>query len=121
MTLPGGVSDAHDGRTVRTLTDMVEFGALAADLTARGRSAYDADIQLRLAGEAILHKLGEAAARLPDRLTVDNPDISFRAAKAMRNVIAHDYDRIDHDVVWVTLARDVPDLTRRIEALLSES
>jgi uncharacterized protein with HEPN domain len=112
------IAARYGAKAGRTLRDMIDFGEMAADLVRRGRGAYDADILLRLAGEAIAHKFGEAAARLPDDLKSDNPQIPFRPVTSMRNLIAHDYNRIDHEVLWTTLSIDVPVLIEQIGTLL---
>jgi len=38
---------------------------MAANLTSVGSERYNEDINLRLAGEAICHRMGEAAAHRP--------------------------------------------------------
>ena len=43
--------------------------------------------------------IGEAAGRLSQRLVAQRPDLPLAKARAMRNVIAHDYDDIDHKLV----------------------
>jgi hypothetical protein len=58
----------RDGdRTARTLRDLVAFSDMAERLVARGRPAYDSDEHVRLAAEAVLHKIGEAVAGCPMR------------------------------------------------------
>jgi uncharacterized protein with HEPN domain len=47
-----------------------------------------------------------------------HPEIPFRAAKGMRNISSHDYDRVDADVVWVALESDVPRFAAMVAALL---
>ncbi|MFZ5869789.1 MAG: DUF86 domain-containing protein [Actinomycetota bacterium] len=101
--------------------DIVEFGQLADDLVKRGRSAFDGDIQLQLAGEAILHRIGEAVSRLPEQLVSDHPQIPFRQAKATRNLIAHQYHQVNPAVLWRTLEVSVPDLASRVAGLLATS
>ena len=54
--------------------------------------------------------VGEAAGRLSQRLVAQRPDLPLAKARAMRNFIAHDYDDIDHKLVWDTIAASVPDL-----------
>lgn len=106
-------SRAHDAfdRTAKTLDDILRFGRIAADLVARGREAYDADEVHRLAAEAILHKVGEAIARLARddaEFVAAHPEVSWRLMKAMRNRIAHDYDVVDYDLVWNALQSRLP-------------
>lgn len=114
------IADVYGSRAERALRDLVEFGGLAAELVRRGKSAYDDDRQLQLAGEAIVSRLGEAAARLPEELVIDHPDIPFRTVKAMRNLIAHAYQRVDPQVVWATLVAAIPNFIAQVGALLGE-
>lgn len=107
-------------RTVRTLTDLVSFCEIAARIVARGREAYTSDETLRLAAEAILHKIGEAVARLPGELVQTHPEVPWRAMKATRNVVAHDYDQVDHTIIWRALADRLPKEARAIRAILAE-
>jgi uncharacterized protein with HEPN domain len=39
---------------------------------------------------------------------------------AFRNVLAHGYDLVDHQLVWSTIEHQVPDLLRDIEKLLAQ-
>ena len=108
-------------RTRRTLEDFLEFAHAATRLVARGRASYDGDEMLRLAAEALLHRLGEVVARLdrddPD-LVASHPEVNWRAMKGMRNLIAHNYGAIDDEIVWTTLERDVPREAAHIQRIL---
>ncbi|MGI8576743.1 MAG: HepT-like ribonuclease domain-containing protein [Nocardioidaceae bacterium] len=86
------------------MNDLLAFTTIAGRLVARGRQAYDADEALRLAAEAVLHKIGEAVARLPDEFIDAHPDVLWRAMKAARNVVAHQYEQIDYNIIWNALA-----------------
>lgn len=107
-------------RTRKALEDLVRFAASARALIQRGKSEYDADETLRLAAEAIASRIGEAVVRLDPSLVSDHPEIPFREARDMRNLVAHHYDRIDADIVWETLRHDLPAFARQVEALLSD-
>lgn len=115
-------ADAFD-RTRRTLEDFLQFAHAATRLVARGRASYNGDEMLRLAAEALLHRIGEVVARL-DRddpeLMASHPEVNWRAMKGMRNVIAHNYGAIDDAIVWTTLERDVPREAAHIERILTE-
>ncbi len=117
----GGRTSAAYGEAVRnTLRDLLDFGAMAQRLVARGKDAYDHEETLRLAGEAILHRIGEAVARLPATFTVDHPAVEWRTMKATRIVVAHRYGRIDHEMLWSGLAGRLPETTRYVQGLLDE-
>jgi len=100
------VNDAE--RVRRTLTDFLEFAELAARLVERGRPAFEGDEMLPLAAESVLHKIGEAIARLPEEFTAEHPDVRWRAIKGMRNKIAHDYRAVDHGLIWNALEKRLP-------------
>jgi uncharacterized protein with HEPN domain len=38
----------------------------------------------------------------------------------MRNIVVHDYFGVDTDEVWAAVERDLPDLKRKIQAILRE-
>ena len=46
-------------------------------------------------------------------------DIPFSIAYEMRNVLAHGYFKVDLEVVWKTIERDLPELEVMIEELLN--
>lgn len=113
--------DVIDERTRRTLSDFVEFSDTGARLVARGRAAYDADEMLRLAAEAILHRLGEAVARLDDDFTERHAQVRWRPIKGMRNLLAHEYGAVDHHIVWNTLEYDLPLDAAAVQRILNGS
>lgn len=118
MTEPGDTPELSP-RVIRTLQDLLAFGDMAERLVARGRSEYDSDETLRLAAEAILHKIGEAVARLPTDFVETHPEVSWRAMKGARNVVAHQYEQVDYQIVWNALARRLPDEINLIRPILS--
>lgn len=99
----------------RAVADLLAFCDQAARLVQRGRSAYQADEMLRLASEAITSRVGEAAGRLSPTFRDRHPEIPWRAIKGMRNVVTHEYGRIDHVLLWNTLTTDLPRLAQRLQ------
>ncbi len=62
--------------------------------------------------------IGEAAGKLSGHLQARHPDLPVSEAKAMRNVIAHDYDSVDYDLVWTTISTSVPRFATALTAIL---
>ncbi|MDE5717699.1 MAG: DUF86 domain-containing protein, partial [Lachnospiraceae bacterium] len=63
-------------------------------------------------------QIGELVGRLSDEFLEENEQIPWRAIKGMRNLHAHDYERVDLDIVWNTLTEDIPDLLSRLRKIL---
>lgn len=96
------------------LDDIEDAAEAAAELVRRGRSAWDEDRLLRLAGEAVIGRLADAADRLPDGVKTALPEIPWDDVRDIRILVAHIYHRIDYDALWETLCTDVPDLLERL-------
>lgn len=87
---------------------------------ARGRTAYDSDEMLHYAAESIMHKVGEAVARLPDEFTAQHPGVRWRPMKGMRNRIAHQYEAVDYVMIWNALERRLPEDVEAVRSILED-
>ena len=93
----------------RLLSDFVDTALEAKELiVSAGRETFLADRTRQLAAEAIMNRLGEIVARLPDDVVARHPEVPWRAIRGMRNVVAHRYHLIDYEIVWTALARRLP-------------
>lgn len=98
------------------LDDIDDAADAAAELIGRGRGAWDDDRLLRLAGEAVIGRIADAANRLPDSVKELIPDVPWDDIRGIRILVDHIYHRIDYDELWETLNRDVPRLRERLRA-----
>jgi uncharacterized protein with HEPN domain len=101
------------------LADLAEAADAAAELVRLGKERWDTERPLRLAGEAVIGRLGDIATKLPDEVIKATPEIPWREVKGMRIIAAHAYHRIDYEEVWgevwVTLRDDVPRMDQAIK------
>ena len=63
--------------------------------------------------------IGEAASRLSPEARQQFPDIPWKLATAMRNILVHDYDDVNLHVVWNTAQNDLPTLIASLETYLA--
>jgi len=67
---------------------------------------FISDVELQDAVVRRMEIIGEAVKRLPDSLRDKHPDIAWKEAAGMRDVLIHAYDTVDPSIVWRT-AKDV--------------
>lgn len=82
--------------------------------------SYKTDISFQYACNMCIIQIGELVTRLSAEGLEKYPDIPWHAIKAMRNLHAHDYDRVDLMIVWHTLREDIPALKNHLLEILSE-
>lgn len=97
-------------RLDKTLADLADLLAEADELVERAGSweGYTSDSMLMLAGEAIVVRLGEVVKRLPTTFLAAHPDVPWKSMVGTRTIVAHEYDRVDHRIIWTGLSEGLP-------------
>ena len=70
---------------------------------------------------AILYQItiiGEATKRLSQEVRQQHPEIPWREMAGMRDVIVHEYDQLDFDVVWDVVENKSSELLVLLDSLL---
>jgi uncharacterized protein with HEPN domain len=65
--------------------------------------------------------IGEATKNLSSQLRDANPAIPWRQIAGMRDVLIHDYLKVNLSRVWRTVITDLPPLQETVARLLSHS
>lgn len=71
--------------------------------------------------DAVIRRLeiiGEATKRISDDLRNLHSDVPWRRISGLRDVLIHDYMRVDLQAVWEVTQRDIPELERSIRTIL---
>ncbi|MCL2315916.1 MAG: DUF86 domain-containing protein [Actinomycetia bacterium] len=109
----------HEDRIERWLGDLRTFASQAAFITSQGRDRYLEDspdgMVLRAAGERILIRVATVAERLPAEFRDSHPGVEWVKIIRMRNLVAHQYERVNDDLLWVTLSTDIPALIVQVD------
>lgn len=113
-------------RDALALIDYLEHIQLAIDRIQRysagiGRAEFLANEEKQDAVIRNLEVIGEAAGNIQRHFPTfaqQYPDFPLKAAYGTRNALAHGYFKVDLDIVWRTLARDLPMLRSQVERVL---
>lgn len=62
--------------------------------------------------------IGEAAHRVSEIYMADHPEVPWRKIIGQRNILAHEYGQIDHELLYKTVLEDIPALIKQLNALL---
>lgn len=92
------------------------------DAIAAIRAYAVGDRRADLVLHAVLHNIvviGEAAGRMTEETQALAPEVPWREVIAMRNIVAHEYFRVDHAIVWQMVDRHLDGLESAVDRLLA--
>jgi uncharacterized protein with HEPN domain len=81
---------------------------------------YKTDISFQYSCNMCIIQIGELVSRLSDEFIESHAQVPWHAIKGMRNLHAHDYERVDLEIVWNTLNEDIPDLLNKLDLIMNE-
>lgn len=55
-------------------------------------------------------QIGELIGKLSEEFRSDHPDIPWHKIRGMRNFVAHEYGKLDQEIVWFTATKSIPEL-----------
>jgi uncharacterized protein with HEPN domain len=74
---------------------------------------------IRTAERAILI-IAEAAKVLPIELTRRYPEIEWHAIRGMSNILRHEYERVESQVLWRVIKENLPKLAPVVEQMIHD-
>lgn len=102
------------------LIDILEaIGRIEAE-RAKGKAVFDSDCLLQVWMVHHLMIIGEAVRSIDPATKQKYPSVSWRQIAGMRNVLVHDYFRINHEIVWTTVENDIPRLKEQLQQILQQ-
>lgn len=106
-------------RTPAHVADMMEFARELLGLV-RGKplAEFLADRVLCLAVEKLFINLGEAAKRIDPAQTARIPSVPWARVIGLRNILAHGYEQIEHEVLYKAVVDDLPALAAALDQWL---
>lgn len=71
--------------------------------------------------DAVIRRLeiiGEATRRLSDETRMALPETAWEAMVGMRNILIHQYDDVDMNIIWDAVQMDIPPLIQVLEKIV---
>ena len=98
-------------RNLAHLADMLRFTQELRSLAVgHTQESFTRQRILCLAVEKLFINLGEAAYRMDAASHSRWPAIPWRRVIGLRNILAHGYEQVAHEVLWRTILEDLPGL-----------
>lgn len=67
----------------------------------------------------LIQTVGEACRKVSRELQDANPQVAWGEIVGFRNVLVHDYDELDEEIIWQVLAEELPILHQQITDILA--
>jgi uncharacterized protein with HEPN domain len=78
------------------------------------------DVQLQDSVIRRLEVIGEAVKNLPVALRDSHPQVRWREVAGLRDILIHQYARVDLGLTWATVTRDLPVFRNQVERILAD-
>lgn len=103
------------------LDDIVDSSEkISSYINGKNKTEFENDVELQDAVIRRLSIIGEAIKRLPTNFRDKHPEIAWRKATGMRDILIHNYDEVEIDQVWLTVTQVLPAFKEQIQKLLNE-
>jgi uncharacterized protein with HEPN domain len=111
--MPRNVDDAA------LLLDMLEAAKeVCGYVDGKTREDYERDGMLRRSVERVIEIIGEAARGISTALRTAHPEVPWHQISATRHILAHEYGRVDNEIMWRIVTVHVPELVRLLTPLV---
>ena len=113
---------SQDNKDLASLWDMSQaIAEIQEDTTGLSYEDFKQSRLVRRAVERNFMILGEAARRISEAFRNDHPEVDWRGIVGLRNVLAHEYEKVRHEILWDVIKNLLPNLAQLLQKFLEES
>ena len=105
------------------IRDCIKRVQTFANISIQEQADLDPALLDRLIEDAVvrnLQVLSESTQRLSDTIKNTETDIPWRKIRDFRNILTHDYLRIEAEIISSVVEKDLPDLAAAIERMITK-
>jgi uncharacterized protein with HEPN domain len=100
------------------LTDIISNIRMVIDFTnGYSFSSFSKDAKTQYAADRCFEIIGEASRNLSEEFILTNPSIEWHKLIAFRNVLIHEYFRVDRNIQWNIIENTLPGLLENLNSL----
>ena len=81
---------------------------------------FQSDFAYQMSCGMCIIQIGELTTRLSGDFKEKNSEVEWNRIKGLRNIHAHEYEKVDFNVLWEILTEDIPDLKEKLQKIFSE-
>ena len=81
---------------------------------------FNSDFAFQYSCGMCIIQIGELTTRLSEDFKNQHSDIAWTQIKGLRNIHAHEYEKINFNYIWITLTEEIPDLKNKLQKILAE-
>jgi uncharacterized protein with HEPN domain len=102
------------------LQDILDAIAKVEAEQGKGKEVFEASPLIQVWMVHHLMIIGEAVRSIDPALRQKYPRVPWRQIAGMRNILVHDYFRINHAIVWETVEKHLPAFKQQVEEILRQ-
>ena len=80
---------------------------------------FQNDLKTRLACEKCIQNISESSNHLSKEFKEEYKDFPWSQIKGMRNILVHEYFKIDNRIVWDVIQNFIPNLKLQVQNVLN--
>lgn len=100
------------------LRDILEAITQIEKYAVRGEKEFQQNELIQIWIVHYLQIIGEASSSISKKLTNKYSKVPWAEIIAFRNILVHEYFRVDLQAVWKIVVRDLPDLKEQVKIIL---